>query len=147
MRLFLVATLNMPCPLESVSCELSLCWSAGSLSTDPPTSGAPAAPSRHASEHAASLPRCLPAGTANLDMDPLDDSRIHPESYDFAIQVRAERSFPSALDGLLPCCFARAHGRGGHGVGSLGNIRLVSLCAWRERRRRVSAEGGPCFSH
>ncbi|PSC69358.1 transcription elongation factor SPT6 [Micractinium conductrix] len=31
--------------------------------------------------------RASTKSTANLDMDPLDDSRIHPESYDFAIQM------------------------------------------------------------
>ena len=28
------------------------------------------------------------AGAANLDLEPLDDTRVHPESYRYALQVR-----------------------------------------------------------
>ncbi|KAL4442498.1 hypothetical protein ABPG77_005082 [Micractinium sp. CCAP 211/92] len=38
--------------------------------------------------------RASAKGTANLEMDPLDDTRIHPESYEFAIQM-ARSAVPS----------------------------------------------------
>lgn len=65
-------------------------------------------------------------GTANLEMDPLDDTRIHPESYEFAIQVSKQPSSSRAAAGQ--CCDgqAHAHGKGG-GQQSLARLAASSL--------------------
>lgn len=84
--------------------------------------------------------RASTKGTANLEMDPLDDTRIHPESYEFAIQM-ARSAVPSGEGEDDPVvavenAFARPQ-----------EVESLDLIFYDQHlQREGGAEGGPAAS-